>query len=363
MPLFFCGALVLWTLLVGISVGYAAELSCPPPSEQAQSLRIFSSTDEAAMKPLLQDFQQLHAGIEVHYFDLNSLQLFECFLQEAAQGDTADLLISSAMDLQIKLVNDGYAATHELAAGLAWLPDWAQWRKQAFGFTYEPAVMVYNPRLLTADEVPQSRFDLIELLRKQQPRFRGRVGTYDITASGYGYLLASQDEQQASTWGRLTESLSRVQVKLYKKTSSMLQAVQSGELLLAYNVLGSYAFTQAQNNEQLALVLPADYTLVMSRIAFVSKQARNRANAHLFLDYLLSERGQQLLADSAHLYPIHPNAKGSATYSGLQQAVKDRGPLKQIKLEPALLTYQDYLKKKQFFDKWNKGVHWYENRK
>ncbi len=337
---------------------------CPPqPPEQSQYLRIFSSTDEDAMQPLLQDFQQLYPDITINYVDLNSVPLFECFLAEAAQGKTADLLISSAMDLQIKLVNDGYAVTHEMSDELSWLPDWAQWRSQAFGFTYEPAVMAYNPQLLAANEVPQSRFELIELLRKQQQRFRGRVGTYDITESGYGYLLASQDAQQASTWGRLTENLSRVRVKLYENTSSMLQAIQSGELLLAYNVLGSYAFAQAMNNERLALVLPSDYTLVMSRIAFVPKQAQNLANGHLFLDYLLSERGQQLLADSAHLYPIHPNTKGAATYSGLQQAVKDRGPLKQIKLEPALLTYQDYLKKKHFFEEWDEVMYWRKNRR
>ena len=347
-PLFFlsCNSTVLATV-------YPA-----PQPEAGQQLQIFSSTDEQVMLPLLQDFQQLYPSIAIEYIDLNSVPLFERFLAEAAQGETADLLISSAMDLQIKLVNDGYAATHEMGDKLAWMPAWAQWRSQAFGFTYEPAVMAYNPQMLDAKEVPQSRFELIELLREQQQRFRGLVGTYDITRSGYGYLLASQDAQQSSTWGRLTENLSRARVKLYENTSSMLQAVQSGELLLAYNVLGSYAFAQAQNNERLALVLPTDYTLVMSRIALVPKQALNRENGHLFLDYLLSERGQQILADSAHLYPIHPDIKGAATYSGLQQLAKDRGPLKRIKLGPALLTYQDYLKKKQFFGEWNKVMFW-----
>ncbi len=355
-------------IIMGIWLGLvcsASALAAFYPAVQADAepdsirpLQIFSSTDEQVMLPLLQDFQQQYPTIAIEYVDLNSVPLFERFLAEAAEGQTADLLISSAMDLQIKLVNDGYAATHEMGAELAWLPEWAQWRSEAFGFTYEPAVLAYNPQLLSADEVPQSRFELIELLRQQQPRFRGRVGTYDITRSGLGYLFASQDAQQASTWGRLTENLSRVSARLYENTSSMLQAIQSGELLLAYNVLGSYAFTHAQDNAQLALILPTDYTLVMSRIAFVPKQARQRENGHLFLNYLLSRRGQQLLADSAHLYPLHPDTKGQATYSGLQQSVKDRGPLKQIKLEPALLTYQDYLKKKHFFEEWNEIMSW-----
>ncbi|MGB1010743.1 MAG: ABC transporter substrate-binding protein [Thiolinea sp.] len=317
-----------------------------------EKLQIFSSTDEQAMRPLLTDFQELYPEVSIEYIELDSLPLFERFLNEAKVGTTADILISSAMDLQIKLVNDGYAATHEIGTGLNWLPDWAQWRNQAFGFTYEPAVMIYNPGLLSPDAIPQSRFQLIDLLRKQQSDFQGKVGTYDITRSGFGYLLASQDAQQASTWGRLTESLSRAKAELYENTSSMLQAVQSGELLLAYNVLGSYAFTQAQNNPNLAVILPTDYTLVMSRIAFVPRQAANSKVGHWFLDYLLSERGQQLLADSSGLYPIHPDIKGLATYSGLQQSARERGPLKRIKLGPALLTYQDSLKKRHFLREW-----------
>ncbi|MEZ5476924.1 MAG: hypothetical protein R3E95_05405 [Thiolinea sp.] len=85
----------------------------------------------------------------------------------------------------------------------------------------------------------------------------------------------------------------------YENTQSMLDAVRSGELLLAYNVLGSYAQADLSRYPELGMILPGDYTLVMSRIAFVSKRARNPALAHrFFLDYLLSLRGQSLLGNS-----------------------------------------------------------------
>ena len=307
------------------------------------------------MKPLLTDYQQIYPQVSVEYIDRNTVPLFNKFTRDYKNGASSDVIISSAMDLQIKLVNDGYAATHS-TENIDWVPEWAQWRKQAFGFTYEPGVMVYNTQLLAPDNVPQSRFDLIEKLRDQTDFFTGRVGTYDIERSGFGYLLASQDAQQASTWGRLTENLSAVKVKLYDSTSGMLQAIQEGELLLSYNVLGSYAYAAIEESDQLGMILPSDYTLVMSRVAFVSKRARNAKAAHQFLDYLLSERGQQLLATEARLYPIHPAVSGEATYSGLQQAAQNRGPLKLIKLGPALLTYQDNLKKGNFLKEWQEVI-------
>ena len=126
--------------------------------------------------------------------------------------------------------------------------------------------------------------------------------------------------------------------------------------MLSYNVLGSYAYAAIEESKQLGMILPSDYTLVMSRVAFVSKRARNPKAGHQFLDYLLSERGQKLLATRARLYPIHPAVSGEATYSGLQKAAQNRGPLKLIKLGPALLTYQDRLKKENFLEEWRKAI-------
>lgn len=325
------------------------------PSDEISRLQILSSTDESVMKALVLDFQEIYPRVTVEYIDKNTVPLFERFTADYEAGKTSDVIVSSAMDLQIKLVNDGYAATHSME-NISWLPEWAQWRKQAFGFTYEPGVIVYNKQLISPENVPQSRFDLIEKLRDQSQYFMERVGTYDIQRSGFGYLLASQDAQQASTWGRLTENLSNVKVKLYDSTSGMLKAIQKGELLLSYNVLGSYAYAAIEESKELGMILPSDYTLVMSRVAFVSKRARNPKVGHQFLDYLLSERGQKLLATKARLYPIHPAVSGEATYSGLQKAAQNRGPLKLIKLGPALLTYQDRLKKENFLEEWRKAI-------
>lgn len=328
----------------------------PAPAGETSQLHILSSTDETTMKSLLLDFQQIYPRITVEYFDRNTVTLFDQFIKEYKQGASSDVIISSAMDLQLKLVNDGFAATHSME-NIGWLPEWSQWRKQAFGFTYEPGVVVFNKQLLSAENVPQSRFELIEKLRDKSEFFMGRVGTYDIERSGFGYLLASQDAQQASTWGRLMENLSNVEVKLYESTSGMLKAIKEGELLLSYNVLGSYAYAAIEESTELGMILPSDYTLVMSRVAFVSKRARNSEAGHQFLDYLLSERGQKLLATEARLYPIHPAVSGEATYSGLQKKAQNHGPLKLIKLGPALLTYQDRLKKENFLEEWNKAIH------
>ncbi len=74
---------------------------------------IYSTTDAVAANPLVKDFEALYPGIKVEYSDLNSTELYNRFIAEAAANNgTADVLWSSAMDLQVKLVADGQAATY-----------------------------------------------------------------------------------------------------------------------------------------------------------------------------------------------------------------------------------------------------------
>src|SRR5690348_13767131 len=105
---------------------------------------IYATTDAVAANPLIKDFESLYPGIKVEYSDLNSTELYNRFIAEAAANNgTADVLWSSAMDLQVKLVADGQATTYE-SPEIKALPKWAVWKNEAFGTTYEPSAFVYN---------------------------------------------------------------------------------------------------------------------------------------------------------------------------------------------------------------------------
>ena len=58
----------------------------------------------------------------------------------------------------------------------------------------------------------------------------------------------------------------------------MIERITSGEHLLGFNVIGSYVVLRQKKDPDLGLVYPSDYVLVMSRVAFITKNAR-RPNA------------------------------------------------------------------------------------
>ena len=170
---------------------------------------------------------------------------------------SADLVISSAVDLQVQLVNDGCAIAHYSAATNL-LPASRNWRNEIFGVTEEPAVLIYNTDLVTPSEVPGSRFDLIDLLRPTDSRFAGRVATYDIEESGLGYLFAFMDSQQANTFGRLLEAFGRSGAIATCCSAELIDGVADGTYLIAYNVLGSYALGRAQADPRIGVRAPTD---------------------------------------------------------------------------------------------------------
>ena len=45
--------------------------------------------------------------------------------------------------------------------------------------------------------------------------------------------------------------------------------ISSGEHLIAYNMIGSYAIERAKEDKSIGIVFPADYITLMSRIAFI----------------------------------------------------------------------------------------------
>jgi len=334
---------------------YAAESKETIAAAQKEgSLLIYSSTDSASVEPLLQDFKALYPFLRVEYNDLNTTEIYNRFQAETAAGSgTADLLWSSAMDLQLQLATKGNALTYA-SPEIAGLPKWAVWQNQAYGTTFEPVSMTYNKRLLPADSVPQSHADLVRLTREKPNLFREKIGTFDPEKSGVGFLMMTQDSKNFPGFWDLVKGLGATGAKFYTSTGAMLEKVGSGEHYLAYNIIGSYVLLRQKKDPSLGLVLPKDYTLVFSRIAFISKSARNPNAAKLFLDYVLSKRGQSVMSEKSLVYSIRSDVEGQVTAAGLSKELGKA--LRPIDVNTDMLVYLEQNKRLEFLKQWKDSL-------
>ncbi|MFW2544270.1 ABC transporter substrate-binding protein [Primorskyibacter sp. 2E107] len=304
------------------------------------TLHILSSTDTRIFAPMIEAYQSRNPGVSVHYVVSNTQAVYAAIADEDA---AFDLAISSAMDLQMKLANDGLALAHSSEA-TARLPAWAHWRDQLFGFTQEPVVMAVSRRALGPGPLPQTRQDLIRLMRDNPEVFAGRIGTYDPAASGAGYLFASQDARQSDTFWRMSEVMGGLSPRLYASTGAMLDDLQAGKLILAYNVLGSYLADRLEGWPDGAMIELRDYTQVLLRTAFVPTRAQSPDLGRGFIDFLISDAGQTLIAERTG-------------FARIDEAALAGGPhLRPIRLDPGLLIYVDPLKKSRFLEEWRAAV-------
>jgi two-component system sensor histidine kinase TctE len=327
------------------------ETRYPAPQPAHRTLVIAGPTDTAVVSPLVRAFQEERPDIDVVYREMGAREVYEAAL--ASRLPDVDVLMSSAADLQIRLANDGYAL-HYAAPGAAGLPSWAKWRDEVFGFTFEPAVWLYNLDRFNENTVPRTRQDLLALLTQQREAMRGRVGTYDIGASGTGYLLAEQDELLSSNFWGLANVFGQVHVRLSATTAGIMDAIEHGEIDLGYNVLGSYALARQAAGARIGIVFPRDYVLVLARSVLIMRGAPRPELARALVDFVLSPAGQQVASDQTGLGSIMEDTPGRFTSE--QVLARSQGVVQPVALSPALIVGLDQQRRSRFVQNWTRLV-------
>lgn len=316
------------------------------PEDAPRRLVIRSTTDTDVFAGVVKAFLDERSGVAVLYEQWGSNDLYALTSKDCRSGRVgADVVISSGVHQMVKLVNDACAAKYQSTFTRA-LPQALRWRDEVWGITREPAVIVYNRAGVPPVDVPRTRFDLLDLLRPEASPYAGKVATYDIEASGLGYLFAFMDSQEATTFGALLESLGRTGADATCCSAEIIEGVATGKYLLAYNVLGSYAEGFARQDDRIGIVLPQDYTLVLSRALMIPKQARNMADARAFVDFLLSQQGRTELRQALL---IAPSLDDDSTDAG--DTISETA-LRPIGLSPSLLVALDRQKRDQFIRLW-----------
>ncbi|WP_333814558.1 ABC transporter substrate-binding protein [Tabrizicola sp.] len=322
----------------------------PAPSAKEQELIIYSSLDSPLARPLVEAFQADHPEVAVRYEDLLTGEIAARVMQETDAGKpTADLVFSSAMDVTVKLANDGYASEAGVAGVLDW-PEWAVWRDMVFALTFEPAVIVYHKPSFP-DGPPDTRAALIQWLETAP---KGSIGTYDIARSAVGYLFLMRDEEHFADIWTLVRAMGRAGVQVFPTSQDVIDRVNAGTLKLGYNVLGSYAADQASRLPDLGLVLPRDYVVVVSRVALVPKAARSPDLGEAFLDFLLSREGQTVLAERLRLPAISLEVAGKDSAAAMQEALGAK--LRPVPVSPGLLAYLDAASRARVLAQWNAAL-------
>ena len=339
----------------GVPEGYpAAYQSVVDGAVKEGRVVVYSTTDAAQAASLIKDFEAAFPGVKVEYTDLNSTELYNRLIAEAAAGQgTADVTWSSAPDLQVKLAADGYAAAYT-SPEAGKLPAWANYKNTVYGVTADPITIVYNKRSTPEGDVPTTHEALLKLLESKADAYKGKVAAYDPERSGVGFYFMTQDEIQWKAAPELFRAFGKAGLKTYTSAGAMIEKVTSGEHLMAYGIFGSYAVSRNAKDPNLEIIYPKDYTLVTTRAIFVPEKAKNPNAGRLFLDYLLSKRAQTLIAGDAKLFAAREDVEGATTMATIRKA--GASTVKAIALDDTLLDGLDQTTRLRFLKDWSKAM-------
>jgi iron(III) transport system substrate-binding protein len=309
------------------------------------ALRILTNT--SLMGPVLDAFCRRWPDIKVGLDDMNSTRIAEAVRRAADAAEAGpDLVWSTAMDVQVKLINDGYAQVYRSPYRHS-MPNGSVWRDQGYGLTAEPIVFAYNRRMLTPDVIPRSHGGLLELLSARPEAFDGRIGLYDAEHSGVALMQLSADVQIYPDAWRLVDAMGARRPWLDTSGQRMLRRIADGRMAFGYNINRSYGAYWAAKAPTIGLVTPEDYHLSVSRVAFIPRNAAHPNAGRLFLDFLLSREGQGVIA-ALGIRPVRNDVDDA-----------DR-PLeagaRPLRVGPALLANLDQVRRAKLLRRWNDAM-------
>lgn len=266
------------------------------------ALVIYSGRNEPLIKPVMEAFKAAYPGIEVVAKSGSNGALANELLEEQANPQ-ADLFITTetftVKALQAEGVFENYISPKAADISTNYKDPAGAWT----GVTLRARVIMYNTDLVSAEEAPQSVFDLTD------PKWAGQIAA---ASSTNGSLQAQVAVMQHLLGDDITEGwlqgLLDNEVTFLGSHTDVRTAVGSGEFKLGL-VNSYYYYLQKAEGSPVGLVIPdqgADQIGVVvnaSAVAIV-KGGKNTEAAKAFVDFLLSPEGQELFAKLNYEYPI-----------------------------------------------------------
>lgn len=286
----------------GPSGSPGAEPTAAGPSAAPEStLTVYSGRSEELVGDLFAQFEEA-SGIDVQVRYGDTAELAATILEE---GDNSPADVFFGQDA-------GALGALQAAGRLAPLPQATLDRVDAayrstegvwVGTSGRARVLAYNTDRVQEADLPTSVFDLTD------PAWKGRIGWVPTNGSFQSFITAMRQlagEERTREW---LEGMLANEPRVYEGNGAAVEAVASGEVDAA--LVNHYYILEAQEEAGESLPLANHFfangdpgSLVNVAGAGIVQGADHPNAALAFVDYLLSEAGQQYFAEAEWEYPL-----------------------------------------------------------
>jgi iron(III) transport system substrate-binding protein len=303
----------------------AAAAAAPPPSpvtpdlvsaaQKEGKVVFYTAMDVQVAEGLGKAFEAKYPGITAEIDRSGAERIFQRVGQEYASNIHAvDAVDSSDVAHLLDWKRQGWLVAYVPED----VPRWPESARDADGFYATNratlSVIGYNTKLVTPEDAPKSYADLLE------PKWAGKIVKAHPGYSG-NIMTATFALSRALGWDYF-KRLAGQHIMQVQSSTEPPKKLALGERPVMFDGNEYNALIVKAQGAPVAVVYPSEGTPLVSGSAGVMKDAPHPNAARLFISFLFSREGQQLLVDKGHLRSFHPDVTEPA----------DRVKLSEIKL-------------------------------
>jgi iron(III) transport system substrate-binding protein len=304
--------------------------SSASPTGSAGSITLYNGQHEQTTNELVAAFEKA-TGIQVNVRNADEDILAD---QIALQGPNspADVFYTENSPA-LEFLQDKHLLAPVESSTLAAIPaKYSSAGQDWVGVSARVSVLIYNPALIKASQLPTSVVQLAD------PRYRGKLA-FAAGETDFQPIVTSmlRTYGQARTLSWLEGIKSNTAAHIVPDNETITSGVNRG--LVAFGVVNQYYWYRlkaeigaANIHSKLAYFAPHDpgYVIDVSGAA-VLKSSKHQAAAQRFLAFLVSEKGQEIIARSqSYEYPLRPGVTTAAQETPFDQLQPNSVTIEQL---------------------------------
>ncbi len=253
-----------------------------------------------AIEPIMADFNAGQSAEEGIYTRISTSKYLATVLTEYSAGKLQADVLQGPLPILQMLKDKGVLAPYKSPAASGY-PDWATGDDTIVQFGIEYVAPIYNKELVKPEDVPTSYMDMTD------PKWYDKLVMPDPAshATTISWLVGLKEAKvfgDDDGWMKFLKGLAANKPMFVKSFGPSPAPIASGEKLLGIS-MPKYIITKAPAPLDWARV---DTLFGTTRAMALAAKAPNPAGGKVFIDYWLSKKAMQLLADKVGEYVLTP---------------------------------------------------------
>jgi len=281
----------LGVILLAIAVVFLYQT---PAEELESQLRVYGVADPEDVRPWLDAFEEKYPGTTVEYVNKPPPPLYQQLISEVQAGQSTADVVMITLPIQRQLTDQGFFEAYESPEADAYPDNFKDTEGFWTAVQVNPMIQVYNPDTLSMDDLPTTIEELLD------EKWTGKLTIHDVTRGSVGTSwLATLKEVLGDDWQSFIEELAALEPARFSAFEDVGRTVYEGEYEIGLTVYVHdflrFKATGAPIERVEIEGLPVLFTVTPVSLM---NNASNPVTAKRFIDFILSEEGQELVGNT-----------------------------------------------------------------